>query len=135
MYYLLRDCSMYSLSIHVLPPNHYKFTIFSRFYFEITILFRKSPSIYYQYEFTICFEILQWSHCLFREFTLNPLFFAKLIWINYLFRDFTGNSSSFWRLHYGYTNNFAISFRILYLFPEITTNPRNTKYFHSWFAK
>ena len=71
---------------------------FSRFYFEITILFPKSPSIIFflrnQYKFTICFQISQWNHYLFRQFTLNPrfspnhhgitIFYAKSLKRNYL---------------------------------------------------
>ena len=129
MYYLLRDCSMYSLSIHVLPPNHYKFTIFSRFYFEITILFPKSPSIYYRFreinknslsasrfhnEFTVCFVNPLQIH-IFRQITMHLLSATRNHYIvhNSLSRELTFFELTFF---------FTISLGIQYLFPEITTN-------------
>ena len=91
----------------------------SRFLFYFIKFFANTPWIHFipqnHYEFTISFAISLWIHYLFREFTLNPLFFCgttmyslwnhyettmKSLLINHLLYDFTRNSSSFSPIHY-----------------------------------
>ena len=101
--------------------NHREFTIFFTIALGVHHFFANSPSVsQIFYEFTICFTILLWIHCLFREFTLNPLFsqitmnslsasqfpfeftilFPKSLWIHDYCRGFTLNTLFFSRIHY-----------------------------------
>ena len=57
------------------------------------------------FEFTTCFAISLWIHCLFREFTLNPFF--RWITMNYLLRNFPLNSLSYSQNRYEFSIFFA----------------------------
>ena len=71
IHYLFRENTMNSLSVWLL---HYEFTMFSRLNYELTLCSRNSLSFTLIYnEFTIYFANSLWIHCLFLEFTMNPL--------------------------------------------------------------
>ena len=130
--------------------------------YENIIFFETSLGIYDLFrEFTICFPNLQCIHylfcdyslnssfsrihCLFRKFTLNPLFSGKLLWIDYLLRDYSPSihylfcgttMNSLWNhfetimkslwIHYLFRHfslNWLSFSRIHYLFREFTLNP------------
>ena len=63
-----------------------------------------------------------WIHYLFREFTVNSLFFREFIWTHYLFQEFTMNLHSFSCNHYEFCVCFAKSLWIHYFFQETTMN-------------
>ena len=126
--------------------NHYEFTIFYTFSLRINHLFREctisfaislwihsifSNSLFFP-EFTLnslFASLFQYEYYLFREFTLNPQFFAYPLWFRYVitikslkiyhfFREFTVClANSLW-IHY-LLRNFSL---ISLFFPEFTFN-------------
>ena len=60
-----------------------------------------------------------WIHFLLRESNMNPFSFSR---IYYLSREFFTNSSTFWRIQFEFTNNFAKSLWIYFFSCEYLMN-------------
>ena len=118
------EFAMKSLWIHFLSRE---FISFSRFHCQFIISFVN----------TLSFSRIQY---LFREFTLNPLYFLQhhykfeSRWIHYPFHFNTVNSLFISRFYYEFAICFAISLWIHYLFREFTLNPLSFSQNHDEFS-
>jgi len=77
------------------------------------------------FEFTIYFEKLLWSHCLFCEFTINQLSILQI------HNEFTINQLSILQIHNEYTICFEISLFINNSFREFTICIGNSLYINN----